>query len=179
MADSVHYIQSMSAYKAISLKKQQKSKYNLCKHQFRGNLKIKISWISSKRHVGIESNLSQKILLSFLNHKPLSELLKTFSSIHCLLQLRVNRLNKKVAFLFFPPTHIYLLTLCEKCFLTLHKKKFESKISNIFLSVAKDYLKKSRYISTNLFGQCLSAKYKTIIFRLIFSCFQSPVQLRN
>ena len=31
----------MSAYKAISLKKQQMSKYNLCKHQFRGNLKIK------------------------------------------------------------------------------------------------------------------------------------------
>ena len=89
MAVSVHYIQSMSAYKAISLKKQQKSKYNLCKHQFRGNLKIKNSWISSKRLVGIESNLSQKILLSFLNHKPLSEVLKNFSSIHSLFQLRV------------------------------------------------------------------------------------------
>ena len=82
---SLYYIQSMSAYKAMSVKKQQKSKYNLCKHQFRGNLKIKNSWISSKQLVGIESDLSQKILLSFLNHKPLSELLKTFSSIQSLL----------------------------------------------------------------------------------------------
>ena len=81
MAISVHKIQSMSAYKAISLKKQQKSKYNLCKHQFRGNLKIKNSWISSKGLVGIEINLSHKNLLSFLDHKPLPELLKNFSSI--------------------------------------------------------------------------------------------------
>ena len=88
MAILVHYIQSMSGYKAISLKKQQRSKYNLGKHQFRGNLKIKNSWISSKRLVGIESNLSQKILPGFLNHKPLSELLKNFSSIHSLLYLR-------------------------------------------------------------------------------------------
>ena len=95
MGVSVHYIQSMSGYKAMSVKKQQKSKYNLCKHQFRGNLKIKNSWISSKRLVGIESNLSQKILLSFLNHKPLSELLKTFSSIHSLLQLRVGKIEGK------------------------------------------------------------------------------------
>ena len=70
--------------------KAKKSKYNLCKHQFRWNLKIKNSWISSKWLVGIESNLSQKILQSFLNHKPLSELLKTFSSIQSLLQLRVH-----------------------------------------------------------------------------------------
>ena len=81
MAISVHWIQSMSGYFAISLKRQQKSKYNLCKHQFRGNLKIKNSWISSKGLVGIEINLSQKNLLSFLDHKPFTELLKTFSSI--------------------------------------------------------------------------------------------------
>ena len=71
----------MSAYKAISLKKQQKSKYNLCKHQFRGNLKIKNSSISPKRLVGIKSNLSYHVLLNFLDYKSLSELLKNFSYI--------------------------------------------------------------------------------------------------
>ena len=81
MVLSVHYIQSMSGYKAMSVKKQQKSKYNLCKHQFRGNLKIKNSCISSKGLIGIEIDQSQKNLLSFLDHKPLPELLKNFSSI--------------------------------------------------------------------------------------------------
>ena len=71
----------MSAYKAIFLKKQQKSKYNLCKHQFRGNLKIKNQSISPKRLLGIEFNVSYHVLLNFLDYKPLSELLKTFSCI--------------------------------------------------------------------------------------------------
>ena len=71
----------MSGYFAISLKKQQKSKYNLCKHQFRGNLKIKNQSISQKWLVGIESNVSHHVLLNFLNYKPLSELLKNFSCI--------------------------------------------------------------------------------------------------
>ena len=71
----------MSGYFAISLKKQQKSKYNLCKHQFRGNLKIKNQSISPKRLVGIESNVSHHVLLNFLDYKPLSELLKNFSCI--------------------------------------------------------------------------------------------------
>ena len=61
--------------------KATKAKYNLCKQQFRGNLKIKNSWISSKGLVGIEIKLSQKNLLSFLDYKPLPELLKNFSSI--------------------------------------------------------------------------------------------------
>ena len=71
----------MSGYSAISLKKQQKSKYNLCKHQFRGNLKIKNQSISPKRLVGIESNISHHDLLNFLDYKPLSELLKIFFCI--------------------------------------------------------------------------------------------------
>ena len=58
-------MQSMSGYFAISLKKQQKSKYNLCKHQFRGNLKIKNQSISPKRLVGIKSNISHHVLLIF------------------------------------------------------------------------------------------------------------------
>ena len=78
MVISIHCIQSMSGHKAMSVKKQQKPKYNLCKHQFRGNLKIKNSWITSKGLVGIEINLSQKNLLSFLDHKLLPELLKNF-----------------------------------------------------------------------------------------------------
>ena len=81
MAISVHQIQSMSAYKAISLKKQQKSKYNLCKHQFRGNLKIKNQSISPKRLVGIESKVSHHVLLNFLDYNSLSELLKNFPYI--------------------------------------------------------------------------------------------------
>ena len=79
----------MSGYFAISRKKQQKSNYNLCKHQCRGNLKIKNSWISAKGLVGIEIKLSQKNLLSFLDDKPLPELLKTFSSIWSIEKIRV------------------------------------------------------------------------------------------
>ena len=53
------------AYEAIYLKKQQNSKYNLCKPQLRGNLKIKNQSISPKRRVGIESNVSHYVLLNF------------------------------------------------------------------------------------------------------------------
>ena len=68
MAISVHKIQNMSGYFAIFLKKQQKSKYNLCKHQFRGNLKIKNQSLSLKRLVGIESNVPNHVLLIFLQN---------------------------------------------------------------------------------------------------------------
>ena len=61
----------------------------LPKHQFRGNFKIKNSWISSKRLVGIKINLSQKNLPSFLDQKPLPELLKTFSSIWSTIKMSV------------------------------------------------------------------------------------------
>ena len=71
----------MSGYNAMFLKKQQKSKYNLCKHQFRGNLKIKNQSISPKRLIGIESKVSHHVLLNVLDYKPLSELLKNFSCI--------------------------------------------------------------------------------------------------
>ena len=71
----------MSGYKAMYLKKQQKSKYSLCKHQFRGKLKIKNQSISPKRLVGIESNISHHALQNFLDFKPLSELLKNFFCI--------------------------------------------------------------------------------------------------
>ena len=81
----------MSAFKDISLKKQQKSKYNLCKHQFRGNLKIKNQSISPKRLFWIESNVSHHVLLNFLDYKPLSELLKNFSCITHERRWRVKR----------------------------------------------------------------------------------------
>ena len=100
VAVSVHYIQSMSAYKAISLKKQQKSKYNLCKHQFRGNLKIKNQSISPKRLVGIESNVSHHVLLNFLDYKPLSELLKNFSCITLERRLRVKKWSLHCAIMY-------------------------------------------------------------------------------
>ena len=58
----------------------QKSKYNLCEHQFRGNLKIKNSSIP-KPLVGIKSNPYHHVLLNFLDYKSLSELLKNVSKI--------------------------------------------------------------------------------------------------
>ena len=115
----------MSGYFAISLKKQQKSKYNLCKHQFRGNLKIKNQSISPKRLVGIESNVSHHVLLNFLDYKPLSELLKNFSCITLERRWRVYRKWGKTWTTLWRLVHNCMVHLFMLILFFLYEKKTE------------------------------------------------------